>query len=58
MTDADTISCARFLEAERWARQGYRLTRFDGPIPMTADERAEYVRTGRPPDTIWPPEIR
>lgn len=49
MTDALTISAARDIEADRWARKGYRLTRYDGPVQMTAAERAEYARTGRAP---------
>ncbi len=49
MNDALTISAARSLEADRWARQGYRLTRFDGAVPMTGAELAEYRRTGIAP---------
>lgn len=44
-----TISAARAIEADRWARKGYRCTRYDGPVPMTAAERAEYARTGVAP---------
>lgn len=49
MTDALTISAARDIEADRWARKGYRLTRFDGAQPMTAGELAAYKRTGVAP---------
>jgi hypothetical protein len=49
MTDAMTISAAANIEADRWARKGYRLTRFDGPVAMAAAEREAYARTGSPP---------
>jgi hypothetical protein len=49
MTDAMTISAASDIEADRWARKGCRLTRFDGPVPMTAAEREAYARTGVAP---------
>lgn len=46
MTDALTIAAAAELEADRWARKGYRLTRYDGARLMTAAELANYNRTG------------
>jgi len=49
MTDAFTIATATVIEAERWARRGYRLTRHDGPVPMTPAEREAYARTGIAP---------
>lgn len=49
MTDSETISAAHAIEADRWARKGYRLTHFDGAVRMTDTERAEYARTGRAP---------
>lgn len=49
MTDSETISGARYLEALKWARKGYRLERYNGPVAMTDAERTTFVRTGEPP---------
>lgn len=50
MSDGDTLRAAKRMEADRWARQGYRLVRYDGPRKMTAPEAADYARTGEPPE--------
>lgn len=50
MTDSMTIGAAKNIEAYNWARKGYRVTRFDGAVPMTAAEREEFSRTGRVPE--------
>ena len=50
MNDAATISAALAVEADRWARKGYRITRLDGAVAMTAAEKTEYARTGNPPE--------
>ena len=48
MTDGLTLSLAKEIEADRWARKGYRLTDA-GPVRMSQAELAEYSRTGRAP---------
>jgi hypothetical protein len=49
-SDHDTILAARNVEAYNWARKGYRLTRFDGPVRMTSAERETFAGTGVPPE--------
>jgi hypothetical protein len=49
-SDHDTILAAHNIEAFNWARKGYCLTRFDGPVPMTAAEREAFARTNVAPE--------
>lgn len=49
MTDGLTISAAHAIERLTWARKGYRLTRYDGPVKMTAAELDMFARTGIAP---------
>jgi hypothetical protein len=48
--NASAISAALALEALNWARKGYRVTRLDGAVAMTAAEKSEFARTGNPPE--------